>query len=85
MSQNTIRSISLSFPRFLSDVYRNRAHYNHVVTSNVDAVYDGHVGNHARSVTLCVVFFNFSVFIRALPCPSPCSLLKLRIDDLEFL
>ena len=51
-----------------------------MVTSNVDAVYDGHVSNHARFVSYDVVNFISSVSIRASPCPSPpCFLLKLYI------
>ena len=42
-----------------------------MVTSNVDAVYGGHVGNHARIVSRDVVNFIFSVSNRASPCPSP--------------
>ena len=42
-----------------------------MVTSNVDAVFDGHVGNHARFVRHDVVYFIFSVSIRASPYPSP--------------
>ena len=34
-----------------------------MVTSNVDAVYDSHVGNHARFVSHDVVNFVFSVSI----------------------
>ena len=57
-----------------------------MVTSNVDAVYDGHVGNHARFVSHDVVNFISSVSIRASPCPSPsCFLLKLCVHDLEIL
>ena len=57
-----------------------------MVNSNVDAVYDGHVGNHARFVSHGVVTFIFSVSIRASPCPSPLYfLLKLCVDDLEIL
>ena len=59
---------------------------DHVVTSNVDAVYDGHVGNHARFVSHDVVNFIFSVSIRASPCPSPlCFLLKMCVHDLEII
>ena len=48
-----------------------------VVTSNVDAVYDSDVGNHARFVSHDLVNFVFSVSIRASPCTSPpCFLLK---------
>ena len=55
-----------------------------MVTSNVEAVYDGHAGNHARFVSYDVVNVIFSVSIRASPCPSPpCFLLKLRAHDLE--
>ena len=38
--------------------------YHHVVTSNVDAVYDGHVGNHARFVShgVHLQFISFVVF-----------------------
>ena len=57
-----------------------------MVISNVDAVYDVHVGNHARFVSHDVVDFNFSVCSRASPCPSPpCFLLKLCVHDLEIL
>ena len=57
-----------------------------MVTSNVDAVYDGHAGNHARFVSHDVVFFISSVYIRASPYPSPpCFLLKLCAHDLEIL
>ena len=57
-----------------------------MVTSKVDAVYDGHVGNHARFVNHDVVNFVFSVSVRASPCPSsPCFLLKLCVHDLEIL
>ena len=53
---------------------------------NVDAVYDGHVGNHARFVSQDVVNLNFSVSIRASPCPSPtCFLLKLCVHYLEII
>ena len=38
----------LELPPFRFGVLRNGAHYHPVVTSNVDAVYDGHVSNHAR-------------------------------------
>ena len=38
-----------------------------MVTSNVDAVYDSHVGNHARFVSHDIVDFVFSVSIRAFP------------------
>ena len=56
-----------------------------MVTSNVDAVYDSHVGNQARFVSHDVVNFVFSVS-RASPCPSPpCFLLKLCVHDLEIL
>ena len=34
-----------------------------MVTSNVDAVYDGHLGNHARFVSHDVVYFIFSISI----------------------
>ena len=50
-----------------------------MVTSNVDAVYDSHVGNHARFVSHDVVNFVFSVSIRASPCPSLSSLLSSEI------
>ena len=54
--------------------------------SSVDAVYDGHVGNHARFVSHDVVNFIFSVSVRASPCPPPpCFLLKLCLHDLEIL
>ena len=54
-------------------------HTDPVVTSNVDAVYDSHVGNHARFVGHGAVSFVFSVSIRA-PCPSPpCFLLKFCV------
>ena len=57
-----------------------------VVTSDVDAVYDSHVGNRARFVSHDVVYFIFSVSIRASPWPSPpCFLLKLCGHDLEML
>ena len=53
-----------------------------MVSSNVDAVYDGPVGNHARCVSHDVVDFIFSVSIRASACPSPpCFLLKLCVHD----
>ena len=56
-----------------------------MVTSNVDAVYDGHVSNHAWFVSHDVVDFIFSVSIRVSPCPSPpCFLLKLCGHDLEI-
>ena len=54
-----------------------------MVISNVDAVEDGNVGNHAQFVSHDVVYFIFSVSIRASPCPSlPCFLLKLCVRDL---
>ena len=57
-----------------------------MVISIVDAVYDVHVGNHARCVSHDVVDFNFSVCSRASPCPSPpCFLLKVCVHDLEIL
>ena len=57
-----------------------------MVTSNVDTVYDSHVGNHAGLVSHDVVNFVFSVSIRASPCSSPpCFLLKLCVHDLEIL
>ena len=57
-----------------------------MVTSNVDAVYDGHVGNHALFVSHDVVNFISSVSIRASPCPSPhCILLKLCVHDLDII
>ena len=58
-----------------------------MVISNVDPVYDSHVGYHARFVSHDVVVnLVFSVSIRASPCPSPpCFLLKLCIHDLEIL
>ena len=57
-----------------------------MVTSIVDAVYDGHVGNHALFVSHDVVDLIFSVSIRASPCPSPpCFLLNLCVHDLEIL
>ena len=57
-----------------------------VVTFDVDAVYDSHVGNHARLVSHDVVNFVFSVSIRAYPCPShPCFLLKLCVHGLKIL
>ena len=57
-----------------------------VVTSNVDAVYDSDVGNHARFVSHDVVNFVFSGSIGASPCPSPpCFLLKLCGHDLEII
>ena len=40
-------------------------------TSNVDAVYDSNVGNHARFVGHDVVNLVFSVSIKTSPCPSP--------------
>ena len=56
-----------------------------MVTSNIDAVYGGHVGNHARFIS-CDVSFVFSISIRASPCPSPpCFLLKLCVHALELL
>ena len=56
-----------------------------MVTSNVDAVYDGHVGNHARFVSHDVVNFISSVSIRASTWLSPpCFLLKLCVHDLEI-
>ena len=56
-----------------------------MVTSNVDAVYDSHVGSHARFVSHDVFNFVFSVSIRTSPCPSPpCFLLKLCVHDLKF-
>ena len=56
-----------------------------MVTSNVDAVNDSHVGNHARFVSHDVVNFVFSVSIRASPCPSPpWFLLKSCDHDLEI-
>ena len=61
----------------------NGASYHIVVTSNVDAVYVGYVGNRARFVSHDVVYFIFRVSIRASPCPShPCFLLKLCVHDL---
>ena len=42
-----------------------------MVISNVDAVYDSNIGNHARFVSHDVINFVFSVSIRASPCPSP--------------
>ena len=60
--------------------------YHPVVTSNVDAVYDGHVGNQARFVSHDVVNFIYSVSIRASPCPSPpCFLLELCVHDLDII
>ena len=57
-----------------------------MVTSNVDAVYDGQVGNHVRFVSHDVVNFIFSVPTRASSCPSPlCFLLKLCVHDLEII
>ena len=57
-----------------------------MVTSNVDAVYDSNVGNHAQFVSHDVVNLFFSVSIRASPCPSPpCFLMKLCVHDLEWL
>ena len=53
-----------------------------MVTFNVDAVYDSHVGDHARFVSHDVVNFVFIVSIRASPCPStPYFLLKLYVHD----
>ena len=57
-----------------------------MVTSNVDAVDDGDVGNHARFASHDVVYLIYSVSIRASPCPSPsCFLLKLCVHDLEMM
>ena len=57
-----------------------------MVTNNVDAVYDSHVGNHARFVSHDVVNFVLRVSIRASSCPSPpCFLLNLCVHDLEIL
>ena len=57
-----------------------------MVTSNVDAVYDGHVGNHSRFVSHDVVNLICSVSTRASPCPSPpCFHLKLCVHDLDIL
>ena len=51
-----------------------------MVTYNVDAVNDSHVGDHARFVSHDVVNFVFSVSIRTSTCPShPCFLLKLCV------
>ena len=57
-----------------------------MVTSNVEAVYDSHVGNHARFGSHDVVNFVFSVSIRASPCPSPPCFLniytyKIKMDN----
>ena len=57
-----------------------------MVTSNVDAVYDGQVGNHVRFGSHDAVDFIFSVSIMASSCPSPpCFLLKLCVHDLEII
>ena len=57
-----------------------------MVTFNVDAVHDIHVGNHARFVSHDVVNFVFNVSIRAFPCQSPpCFLLKWCVHDLEII
>ena len=57
-----------------------------MATSNVDAVYDSHVGNRARFVSHDVVNFAFSVSISSSPCPSPhFFLLKLCVHDLEII
>ena len=57
-----------------------------MVTSNVDAVYDGHGGNHARFFSHNVVNFISSVSIRASPYPSPPGfLLELCVHDLEII
>ena len=57
-----------------------------MVIFNVDAVYDGHVGSHARFVSHDVVDFIISVSIKASPCPSPpCFLLKLCVHHLKIL
>ena len=57
-----------------------------MVTSNVDAVYDGHVGNHARFVSHDVVNFIFSVSVLASQCSyPPCFLLKLCVHYLEII
>ena len=52
-----------------------------MVTSNVDAVYDSHVGNHARFVSNDVVNFVFSVSIRAVTIlgSENCQSISLRI------
>ena len=66
--------------------FRPGAHYHPVVTSNVDPVYDSHVGNHARFVNHDVFNFIFRVSIRASPCPSPrCFLLELCVNYLEII
>ena len=57
-----------------------------MVTSNVDAVYDGHVENHARFVNHDVVCFIVNVSTRASPCPSrPWFILISYVHDLEGL
>ena len=57
-----------------------------MVTSNVDAVYDGHVGNHARFIGHDVIDLIFSGSTMASPWPSPpCFLLKLCVHDLEII
>ena len=57
-----------------------------MVTSNVDAVYDGHVCNHARFVSHDGVNVISSVSIRASLCPSPpLFLLKLCVHDREIM
>ena len=60
-----------SFPLWCLAEWSPLLIYHPVVTSNVDAVYDSHVGNHARFVSHDVVNFVFSVSIRASPYPSP--------------
>ena len=71
---------------FLLSALMFSLNYHHVVTSNVDAVYGGHVGNHARFVSHDVVNFIFSVSIRSSPYPSPpCFRLKLCVHDLEII
>ena len=57
-----------------------------MVTSNVYAVHDSDVGNHARFVSHDVVNFACNVSIRTSSCPSPhCILLKLCVHDLEII
>ena len=50
-----------------------------MVTSNVDAVHDGHVGNQARFVSHDVVNLIYSVSIRAFPWMSISPLLSSEI------
>ena len=57
-----------------------------MVTSNVDAVYDGQIGDHARFDSHEVVNFISSMSSRASPCPSPpCVLLKVCVDDIDII